>query len=64
MKVSSKKFGGKYVATKSFTDTEVIASGTDLIKVYNRAVKKGVKDPVINYILKKGVSYCPNVFKI
>jgi hypothetical protein len=55
--IDRKKFGGKYVATKSFTDTEVIASGKNPIKVYDKAVKMGIKEPVIDYVFKEGVTY-------
>jgi hypothetical protein len=53
-----KKYGGKYVAFASFTDEKVIASGKDPIKVHERAVKKGFKDPVIDYVHEEGVPYC------
>lgn len=55
--IDRKKYGGKYIATKSFTDTKVIASGDNPIKVYNKAVKKGIKEPVMDYVLKEGVTY-------
>ncbi|MBN2522234.1 MAG: hypothetical protein JXB24_03120 [Bacteroidales bacterium] len=51
----NKKFGGKYIATESFTSNKVIASGKDPAKVYKDATKKGVQEPVINYIHKEGV---------
>jgi hypothetical protein len=57
-KSDTKKFGGKYVATRSFTDDEVIAFGKDPIEVYNKAVEMGVKDPVIDYIFEEGIPYC------
>jgi hypothetical protein len=53
--IDRKKFGGKFVATKSFTNLNVVASGTDPIKVYNEAIEKGIKDPVINYIHQEGI---------
>jgi len=53
-----KKYYGKYIVTKSFMDTKVIASGKDAIKAYNRAMKKGVENPVINYVFDPNISYC------
>ena len=52
-----KKYYEKYIATKSFTDTKVIASGKDVTKVYDLAVKKGVKNPIINYIFDPNISH-------
>jgi hypothetical protein len=49
------KYGGKYVATKSFGDKKVISSGKDIKKVYDNAKKKGIEDPVVFYIPKKDV---------
>ena len=56
MKKNNKKYQGKYIATKSFIDTTVVASGKDPIKVYDRAVKKGIKNPVIDYVFQEGSS--------
>ncbi len=47
------KYSGKYVATRSFKNKRVISSGTDPLKVYNRAKRLGAKEPVIVYIPKK-----------
>ena len=52
---NSKKYGGQYVATKSFTDKNVITSGTNFDRVYEKAQKKGIKDPVVFYVPKKGM---------
>jgi hypothetical protein len=46
----SRKYAGKYVATKSFSSRVVITSGKDPIKVLESAEKKGVKNPVVFYI--------------
>jgi hypothetical protein len=48
------KYSGKYIATESFESKKVVASGTDIVEVYNDAKKKGVEEPVISYIPKKG----------
>ena len=41
---NSKKYGGKYVATRSFTDKNVLVSGDSIAKVYEEAKSKGIKD--------------------
>lgn len=52
----AEKYGGKYVATKSFTDKEVICSGDDLNSVHNHAKEKGIDNPVVFFVPKKGIS--------
>jgi hypothetical protein len=49
------KYGGQYVAKKSFRDKKVVTHGSDPGKVFNDAKKKGVKEPVIFYVPKKGI---------
>ncbi|OGW57934.1 MAG: hypothetical protein A3D21_00280 [Nitrospirae bacterium RIFCSPHIGHO2_02_FULL_42_12] len=49
------KYEGKYVATKTFLDKDVICSGDDPVKVYNEAQNKGSDDPVIFYVPKRDV---------
>jgi hypothetical protein len=49
------KYGGMYVATKSFKDKNVVTSGNDLVSVYKEAQKKGVEEPVVFYVPKKGM---------
>ena len=49
------KYGGQYVATKSFEDRKVVSHGSDPIKVFNEARKKGAKEPVVFYVPKKGM---------
>jgi hypothetical protein len=53
--VDKKKYGGKYIALKSFDDFEVIVAGESLDEVYDKAVEKGVLEPVIDFIPKEGV---------
>ncbi len=53
--IDRKEYGGKYVATESFSSSEVIASGKNPSKVIKEATEKGVEEPVINYIPKEGV---------
>ena len=54
-KIDRKKFGGKYVATETFTSSKVLSSGKNPSKVYDEAIEKGIKEPVINFIHKEGV---------
>jgi hypothetical protein len=49
------KYGGKYVATKDFTDKNVVSCGDNPVSVFNDAVRSGIEDPVIFYVPKKGV---------
>lgn len=49
------KYGGQYVATKSFKDRKVVTHGSDPGKVFNEAKEKGVKAPVVFYVPKKGM---------
>jgi len=51
---NSEKYGGKYVATKSFKSKQVISSGKTPASVFNAAQKKGIKNPVIFYVPEKG----------
>jgi hypothetical protein len=46
----SEKYAGKYVATKSFMNKEVITFGSDFNDVYDAAEKKGFKNPVVVFI--------------
>jgi len=52
-----KRYDGKYVAIRSFRDKRVISSGTDISRVINKARKKGVKDPIVFFVPKKGMVY-------
>jgi len=49
------KYGGKYIAIKSFKDRKVITYGKDAAKVYDEALKKGIKIPVVFFVPKKGM---------
>lgn len=55
--ITETKYGGKYVAMKSFVDNTVVASGVNAAKVHERAQKKGVADPVMLFVPKQNVSY-------
>ncbi len=50
---NGKKYGGKYVAKKSFVDKKVISYGNDPVEVSKEAKKKGVNKPVIFYVPEK-----------
>ena len=52
---NSEKYSGKYVATRTFQDKEVVVSGTDPAKVFNDAKKRGVEDPVVFYVPEKDI---------
>lgn len=49
------KYEGKYVATKTFLDKNVICSGDNPVDVYEEAQIKGADDPVIFYVPKRDV---------
>lgn len=51
----SEKYNGQYVATRSFKERKVISHGGDPSKVFNEAREKGVKEPVVFYVPKKGM---------
>jgi hypothetical protein len=51
---SGNRHQGNYIATVSFESKKIVASGTDILKVYNDARKQGVNEPVISYVPKKG----------
>ena len=55
--VTDKKYQGKYVAFKSFTDNAVIAFGDDPSNVLDKAHKKGEKNPVIVFISQEDTAY-------
>jgi hypothetical protein len=52
----SEKYGGQYVATRSFEDKKVVSHGSEASQVFNEARRKGVKEPVVFYVPKKGMA--------
>jgi len=48
-----KKYVGKFVATKTFNDRNVVASGKNPNDVIARAAKKGCESPVIFFVPDK-----------
>jgi len=55
--VKNKKYEGKFVAFRSFTDRTVIAFGKNPSEVLSKAHKKGLKEPVVVFITKDNTSY-------
>ena len=51
--IKEKKYQGQYVAVKNIKDTEVIASGRSLKIAFEKAVKKGVKNPLLIFVPEK-----------
>jgi hypothetical protein len=51
---NSEKYGGKYVATRSFQDKDVVASGDTPVAVRDEAAKKGYLSPVIFFVPQPG----------
>lgn len=47
---NSEQFMGKYVAMDSFENKVVVCSGSNSAIVFNRAIDKGVKDPIIFFV--------------
>jgi hypothetical protein len=54
---TNEKYQGKYVATKSFNNNKIIASGKDPIKVRQEAIKSGAKSPVVVYVPESTMIY-------
>jgi hypothetical protein len=53
----NKQYQGKYVATASFNQSKVIASGKDPMKVRKQAVDSGAKSPVVVFVPKSTMFY-------
>jgi len=49
-----RKYGGKYVATRSFKSKKVLCAGTDPVKVVREAKEMGAKDPVLVFVPEEG----------
>ena len=45
-----KKYSGKYVALRNFTNPTVVGSGETPQKARNEALRKGIKRPVIAFV--------------
>ncbi len=50
-----RKFEGRFVAIKDFNDSDVVADGKNPDEAYNKASKKGVRNPVVFYVPVKGM---------
>lgn len=44
------EYSGMYVALRSFTDKNVVVSGSDPKDVYDRAILNGIADPVVFFV--------------
>jgi len=53
----AEKYGGQYVATKTFQSKTVISSGSNPETVLKDAKRQGVEEPVVFYIPKKDTVY-------
>ena len=52
------EYGGKWVATSSWSSVEIICSGNDVVAVWTEAKDNyHVSEPVIFYVPKKGESF-------
>lgn len=51
----AEKYSGQYVATRSFTDKAVVASGKDPLKLIAEVKDLGVEDPVVFFVPKEDV---------
>jgi hypothetical protein len=51
----AKKYGGKYVATRSFKNKKILCAGTDPVKVVQGTKRLGAKDPVLIFVPKEGI---------
>lgn len=47
-----KNYDNKWVATVSFKNKKIVASGKSVEKVVKKARRKGVKDPVVFFVSK------------
>ena len=51
--LKSNRYVGKYVAIKSFSDKTVVGTGKSPKTAIEKAVKKGVQNPIIFFVPKK-----------
>ena len=55
--LKNNKYNGKYVAIKDFDDNTIIGEGNEPQEAYEKAIKKGFKEPVILYVPLKDTVY-------
>ena len=48
--IRDNSFNGKYVAMKGFNDYTVVGDGNTPQEAYDKAMKKGCKEPVITFV--------------
>lgn len=51
--IKEKKYRGQYVAIKDLKKPTVVSYGKNPKKVYNQAIEKGLKDPIIMHVPSK-----------
>ncbi len=51
------KYEGQYVAKEDYTTSDVVSFGENAAAVYKEATDKGMANPVIFYICKKGSTH-------
>ncbi|MFH1825678.1 MAG: DUF5678 domain-containing protein [bacterium] len=51
--IKDKRYSGQYVVIKDFNDPTIIASGDDPEMIYEEAVGKGHREPVIVFVPDK-----------
>jgi len=49
------RYGGMFVALRSFSEKDVVCSGNNPSEVYTDAKNTGVDDPVLFYVPKRGM---------
>ncbi len=51
--IKSSNYNGRYVAMRDFNDHSVIADGVNPQEAYEKAMKKGFKNPVVTFVPMK-----------
>lgn len=54
--ITEHKYAGKYVALKSFSDNDVVASGDEPSLVLEQAIQNGVDSPVLMFIPENNIA--------
>ena len=53
--IKQRKFYGRYVAVKDFSDPRPIANGKNPDQIYRAALKKGCSHPMIVFVPREGM---------
>lgn len=51
------RYKGEYVALNNANERKVLCHGENIEEVMNKAIEKGVKEPVMVFVPKKNVTY-------